>query len=42
MPECKSTTVRTPNKLFVRVPKNEQIRRKWLKLAPRDDVLRAD
>ncbi|RVE42237.1 hypothetical protein evm_013113 [Chilo suppressalis] len=38
MPKCKSTSIMTPNKLFVRVPNNEQIRRKWLKLARRDDA----
>ncbi|KAJ8985930.1 hypothetical protein NQ317_010687 [Molorchus minor] len=38
VPQCKSTTIKTPNKLFIYVPNNEQIRKKWLKLARRDDV----
>ncbi|KAJ8966723.1 hypothetical protein NQ317_005147 [Molorchus minor] len=38
VPQCKSTTIKTPNKLFIYVPNNEQIREKWLKLARRDDV----
>ncbi|KAJ8982163.1 hypothetical protein NQ317_013948 [Molorchus minor] len=33
VPQCKSTTIKTPNKLFIYVPTNEQIRKKWLKLA---------
>ncbi|CAH2094798.1 unnamed protein product [Euphydryas editha] len=35
VPMCKSTSIRTPKKLFIHVPKNAQIRRKWLKLARR-------
>ncbi|CAH2103320.1 unnamed protein product [Euphydryas editha] len=35
VPMCKSTSIRTPKKLFIHVPKNAQIRRKWLKLAKR-------
>ncbi|KAJ8983632.1 hypothetical protein NQ317_004270 [Molorchus minor] len=38
VPQCKITTIKTPNKLFIYVPNNEQIRKKWLKLARRDDV----
>ncbi|KAJ8974941.1 hypothetical protein NQ317_008418 [Molorchus minor] len=38
VPQCKSTTIKTPNKLFIYVPNNEQIRKKWLKLARRDDA----
>ncbi|KAJ8977786.1 hypothetical protein NQ317_014692 [Molorchus minor] len=39
VPQCKSTiTIKTPNKFFIYVPSNEQIRKKWLKLARRDDV----
>ncbi|KAJ8976334.1 hypothetical protein NQ317_017777 [Molorchus minor] len=38
VPQCKSTTRKTPNKLFIYVPNSEQIRKKWLKLARRDDV----
>ncbi|KAJ8967677.1 hypothetical protein NQ317_009225 [Molorchus minor] len=38
VPQCKSTTIKTPNKLFIYVPNNEQIRKKWLKLARRDAV----
>ncbi|KAJ8981028.1 hypothetical protein NQ317_007850 [Molorchus minor] len=38
VPQCKSTTIKTPNKLIIYVPNNEQIRKKWLKLARRDDV----
>ncbi|KAJ8971996.1 hypothetical protein NQ317_006424 [Molorchus minor] len=35
--QCKST-IKTLNKFFIYVPNNEQIRKKWLKLARRDDV----
>ncbi|KAJ8984503.1 hypothetical protein NQ317_014593 [Molorchus minor] len=38
VPQCKSTTIKTPNKLFIYVSNNDQIRKKWLKLATRDDV----
>ncbi|KAJ8982049.1 hypothetical protein NQ317_001744 [Molorchus minor] len=38
VPQCKGTTIKTPNKLFIYVPNNEQVRKKWLKLARRDDV----
>ncbi|KAJ8983391.1 hypothetical protein NQ317_010484 [Molorchus minor] len=38
VPQCKSTTIKMPNKLFIYVSSNEQIRKKWLKLARRDDV----
>ncbi|KAJ8970458.1 hypothetical protein NQ317_019824 [Molorchus minor] len=38
VPQCKSTTIKTPNKLFIYVPNNEQIRKKWLKFARKDDV----
>ncbi|KAJ8973879.1 hypothetical protein NQ317_017835 [Molorchus minor] len=38
VPQCKRTTIKTPNKLFIYVSNNEQIRKKWLKLARRDDV----
>lgn len=43
VPQCGSTTTKTPNKLFIYVPSKEQIRRKWLKLAKRDpDYLSKD
>lgn len=40
VPQCKSTTIKTPNKLFIYVPNNKQIRKKWLKLARKDDANR--
>ncbi|KAJ8981825.1 hypothetical protein NQ317_003868 [Molorchus minor] len=39
VPQCKITTIKTLNKLFIYVPNNEQIRKKWLKLARRDDFV---
>ncbi|XP_061724443.1 uncharacterized protein LOC133530526 isoform X3 [Cydia pomonella] len=36
VPQCKNTSIKTPNKLFVHVPKNKTTRYKWLKLAKRD------
>ncbi|CAG9791414.1 unnamed protein product [Diatraea saccharalis] len=38
VPECKSTTIKTPNKLFIYVPNNIKIRKKWLTLARRNDA----
>ncbi|KAL3271349.1 hypothetical protein HHI36_021835 [Cryptolaemus montrouzieri] len=38
VPQCKSTSIKTPNKLFIYVPNNKQMRKKWLKLARRDDA----
>ncbi|XP_047039807.1 uncharacterized protein LOC124644475 isoform X7 [Helicoverpa zea] len=35
VPQCESSTIKTPEKLFIHVPRNEQ-RRKWLQLARRD------
>ncbi|XP_013140972.1 PREDICTED: uncharacterized protein LOC106105239 [Papilio polytes] len=35
VPFCKSTTISTPHKLFIHVPKNPNIRRNWLILAGR-------
>ncbi|KAJ0169998.1 hypothetical protein K1T71_014604 [Dendrolimus kikuchii] len=36
VPQCINTTIKTPQKLFFYVPKDKQIRRKWLQLAKRD------
>ncbi|XP_047542880.1 zinc finger protein 655-like isoform X1 [Vanessa atalanta] len=36
VPECTNTSLKTPEKLFVSVPKNVEVRRKWLQLARRD------
>ncbi|XP_045497584.1 uncharacterized protein LOC123695719 [Colias croceus] len=36
VPQCISTTIKTPNKVFVHVPNNKLIRNKWLKLALRN------
>ncbi|XP_047527061.1 uncharacterized protein LOC125064183 [Vanessa atalanta] len=39
VPQCESTTIKTPDKLFIYVPNNKEIRRKWLKMARRQDAL---
>lgn len=36
VPMCKSTSISTPQKLFINVPKNAEVRKKWLTLARRD------
>ncbi|CAG4963203.1 unnamed protein product [Colias eurytheme] len=36
VPQCTSTSIKTPNKLFVHVPNKKLIRGKWLKLARRN------
>ncbi|XP_052755293.1 uncharacterized protein LOC128201667 [Galleria mellonella] len=36
VPLCKNTTIKTPNKLFISVPQNQNVRKKWLQLARRD------
>ncbi|XP_045505478.1 uncharacterized protein LOC123701906 [Colias croceus] len=36
VPQCTSTSIKTPNKLFVHVPNKKLIRKKWLKLARRN------
>ncbi|XP_063835019.1 uncharacterized protein LOC135084212 isoform X3 [Ostrinia nubilalis] len=33
VPQCTSTSIKTPNKLFIYVPNNQQMRKKWLTLA---------
>ncbi|XP_049881880.1 uncharacterized protein LOC126377877 isoform X5 [Pectinophora gossypiella] len=38
VPQCKSTSINTPNKLLIHVPNNPQIRKKWLTLARRADA----
>ncbi|KAJ8967644.1 hypothetical protein NQ317_006410 [Molorchus minor] len=38
VPQCKSTTIKNDKQKFIYVPNNEQIRKKLLKLARRDDV----
>ncbi|KAF9419618.1 hypothetical protein HW555_003896, partial [Spodoptera exigua] len=38
VPECKNTTIKTPNKLFIYAPNDKNTRTKWLKLAKRHDV----
>ncbi|KAF9791773.1 hypothetical protein SFRURICE_020172 [Spodoptera frugiperda] len=38
VPQCTSTSINTPNKLFIYVPNDVKIRRKWLTLARRDDA----
>jgi hypothetical protein len=35
VPMCKNTTIRTPQKLFISVPKTAKIRRMWLRLSGR-------
>ncbi|XP_060807453.1 uncharacterized protein LOC106143482 isoform X3 [Amyelois transitella] len=36
VPQCKNTSIKTPNKVFVHVPNKKIMRVKWLKLARRD------
>lgn len=36
VPECHSTTFKTPNKIFFRVPNDANKRKKWCKLMRRD------
>ncbi|XP_045447125.1 uncharacterized protein LOC123655357 [Melitaea cinxia] len=36
VPKCTNTSIKTPKKLFVSVPKNVDVRRKWLQLSRRD------
>ncbi|XP_045477107.1 uncharacterized protein LOC123682508 [Harmonia axyridis] len=36
VPQCKNTSLKTPEKLFVSVPQNRDMRVKWLQLAKRD------
>ncbi|KAL0840034.1 hypothetical protein ABMA28_015358 [Loxostege sticticalis] len=36
VPQCKNTSITTPNKVFVHVPYKKIIRDKWLKLARRN------
>lgn len=38
VPECKSTSIKTPNKLFIFVPSKVEVRQKWLTLARRNDA----
>lgn len=36
VPQCKNTSIKTPNKVFVHVPNKKIIRHQWLKLARRN------
>lgn len=36
VPQCTNTSIKSPNKLFVSVPKNPTRRKMWLQLARRD------
>ncbi|XP_046975996.1 uncharacterized protein LOC124542107 [Vanessa cardui] len=38
VPQCESTSIETPNKLFIFVPSNAEVRKKWLNLARRNDA----
>jgi len=38
VPKCSNTSIKTPNKIFVHVPKVIKIRNMWLRLAKRDPV----
>ncbi|XP_073966293.1 uncharacterized protein [Choristoneura fumiferana] len=38
VPECKNTTLKTPDKLFIYVPNNKKVRKQWLTLAGRSDA----
>lgn len=37
VPLCKNTTVKTPTKIFLRVPKDRNRRLNWLKACRRED-----
>lgn len=39
VPQCDSTSIKSPNKLFIYVPHSPKIRKKWLQLARRDPQL---
>ncbi|KAF2890425.1 hypothetical protein ILUMI_15748, partial [Ignelater luminosus] len=36
VPQCTNTSIKTPEKMFVSIPKNTKIRKKWLMLARRN------
>ncbi|KAL0828994.1 hypothetical protein ABMA28_003871 [Loxostege sticticalis] len=38
VPQCKSTSIKTPKKIFVFVPSKQEVRKKWLTLARRNDA----
>ncbi|XP_045452400.1 uncharacterized protein LOC123661489 [Melitaea cinxia] len=38
VPQCKSTSIKTPNKLFIFVPSKQEIRKKWLTLARKNNA----
>ncbi|XP_046976564.1 uncharacterized protein LOC124542681 isoform X2 [Vanessa cardui] len=42
VPQCESSTIKTPDKLFIHVPRKEQMRKKWLQLARRDVNVASD
>lgn len=37
VPLCRNTQLKRPEKLFIRVPSNEKMRRLWFKIAHRTD-----
>lgn len=37
VPQCTSTTVQTPNKIFIRLPEDNIRRKKWLKACRRNE-----
>ncbi|KAF2888399.1 hypothetical protein ILUMI_17774 [Ignelater luminosus] len=36
VPQCTNTSIKTPEKMFVSIPKNTEIRKKWLMFARRN------
>ncbi|KAK5648217.1 hypothetical protein RI129_003109 [Pyrocoelia pectoralis] len=36
VPQCNNTSIKTPNKLFIHVPKDKKVRNTWLNLSRRD------
>ncbi|KAL1487867.1 hypothetical protein ABEB36_015517 [Hypothenemus hampei] len=36
VPQCENTSIKTPEKLFVNVPRQSKMRKKWLQMAGRD------
>lgn len=38
VPQCGSTSIKTPNKLFIFVPSKQEVRKKWLTLARKNNA----
>nr|CAI5834221.1 unnamed protein product [Callosobruchus analis] len=40
VPECKNTSISTPEKVFIKVPTEEQGRKQWIVAVSREDISR--